>query len=222
MKVDVVARIAEVSARDWDACAGEHNPFVEQAFLHALEEGGCVGAGTGWLPCHLVAKDAGAVVGVMPCYQKSDSFGEYIFDWQWAQAAARSRIAYYPKLTSAVPFTPATGPRLLVKPGVDVVSARAALVAAMLELERERGCSSSHVLLPRDDEVAAYRFVQRDPGHADFEVVTGAGWDVGGSAAAIAASLVAELPSQLAIRVVEVPEIDRGPGGKRKTIVRLS
>ena len=62
MKVDVVARIAEVSARDWDACAGEHNPFVEHAFLHALEEGGCVGAGTGWLPCHLVAKDAGAAM----------------------------------------------------------------------------------------------------------------------------------------------------------------
>jgi phenylacetate-CoA ligase len=77
------------------------------------------------------------------------------------------------------------------------------------------------ILRGRDDEVAAYRFVQRDPGHADFEVVPGAGWDGAGSAAAIAASLTAELPPQLAIRVVEVAEIDRGPGGKRKTIVRL-
>ncbi len=155
MDVSVLPRIADVPAADWDALAGDDNPFVEHAFLHALEESKSVGPRTGWLPQHLVVKEGGALVAALPCYVKTDSYGEYIFDWQWARAAGRARVDYYPKLTAAVPFTPATGPRLLVKPGAPVERARKALAEGMKLLEKELGCSSSHVLFCRDDEAAS-------------------------------------------------------------------
>lgn len=157
MDIEVVERIDEVPAGDWDKLAGADNPFVEHAFLALLEGSRSVGGRSGWLPRHLLLRDAsrgGEIVGALPCYLRGDSYGEFIFDWAWAQAAARAGLEYYPKLTCAVPFTPATGPRLLVKPGADGAAVRRALMAGLRALADDEGCSSSHVLFCRDDEAA--------------------------------------------------------------------
>ena len=114
LTVRMVERIAEIDAASWDACAGAGNPFLTHAFLHALEESRSATGRTGWLPRHLVAEDsAGRVVGCVPLYLKSHSYGEYVFDHGWAEAYARAGGRYYPKLQVAVPFTPVPGPRLL-------------------------------------------------------------------------------------------------------------
>ncbi|MGZ5863486.1 MAG: peptidogalycan biosysnthesis protein, partial [Methyloceanibacter sp.] len=115
--VRVVSRIADMPGPDWDACActPESNPFTTHAFLSALEASGSAAAETGWLPRHLLLEDGeGRLMGAMPCYLKSHSYGEYVFDHGWADAYARADGSYYPKLQSAVPFTPVTGKRLLV------------------------------------------------------------------------------------------------------------
>lgn len=152
MEIRVLERVAEVDAAAWDALVGDDDPFVEHAFLDALEQSGSVGQGTGWVPMHLTAWSEGRLVGALPLYAKDDSWGEFIFDFQWARAATQARIAYYPKLTSMVPFTPATGRRLLIAEGVD----RSAVVRALIETGRgaaeELGASSLHVLFVTDDE----------------------------------------------------------------------
>ena len=115
----VLSAINEVPPDQWDACAGRSNPFVRHAFLNALEESGSVSAKTGWHPQHLVVTgDDGGIAACMPLYLKSHSYGEYIFDWGWADAYERAGGSYYPKLQAAVPFTPATGPRMLVRDDV--------------------------------------------------------------------------------------------------------
>ena len=152
ISVQVVTRIADVSAADWDACAGGENPFVSHAFLHALESSGSVTSETGWLPQHLVAADeAGRVAACMPIYLKNHSYGEYIFDWGWAEAFERAGGNYYPKLQSAVPFTPAMGPRLLVRPDADEKYIDV-LTAGMIQLARQHNVSSLHVTFPTKDQ----------------------------------------------------------------------
>lgn len=136
-----VPRIAEIDPATWDALAGDENPFVSFAFLSALEDAGCVGGRTGWQPRHLVLEQDGRVIGVMPLYLKLHSMGEYIFDQGWAQAWERAGGAYYPKLLCAVPFTPATGPRLLAA----TVENRALLAQAAAQVAREMDVSSLHV-----------------------------------------------------------------------------
>ncbi len=112
------ARIAEIDAADWDACAGAGNPFVSHAFLSAMEDSGSANSRTGWLPQHAVLRrDGGEIVGVVPMYAKSHSYGEYVFDHGWANALERIGENYYPKLQAAVPFSPVPGPRLLRRPG---------------------------------------------------------------------------------------------------------
>jgi len=148
VSVKILNRIDQVPAAEWDACAGNANPFVRHAFLNALEESGSVRAETGWLPQHLVVEDeAGRVAACMPMYLKNHSYGEYIFDWGWADAYERAGGKYYPKLQCAVPFTPATGPRLLLHPDApdryhDV------LIAGMIQLARQHDVSSVHVTFP--------------------------------------------------------------------------
>ena len=118
--VKVLGAIGEVDAQAWDACAGGDNPFVSHAFLEALEDSGSVSAETGWLPRHLVVEEAdGTLMGAAPCYLKSHSYGEYVFDWGWADAFERAGGQYYPKLQVSVPFSPVGGPRLLTRPGPD-------------------------------------------------------------------------------------------------------
>ncbi|MDH3473033.1 MAG: GNAT family N-acetyltransferase [Rhodospirillales bacterium] len=151
--IRVVSRIAEVPAAEWDACAGGANPFVGHAFLSALEESGSVTAETGWLPQHLtVADEHGRLIGCVPLYLKSHSYGEYVFDWSWADAYERAGGRYYPKLQSSVPFTPVTGPRLLLRPGAGQGAVAAALIAGMQELAERHGVASLHVTFPERAE----------------------------------------------------------------------
>jgi predicted N-acyltransferase len=115
------ASIKEIDAADWDACAGEGNPFVNHAFLSAMEDSGSANARTGWLPQHAVLRTTdGTVVGAAPMYAKSHSYGEYVFDHGWANALERVGVSYYPKLQVAAPFSPVPGARLLCRPGSGV------------------------------------------------------------------------------------------------------
>ncbi|MDO5605033.1 MAG: GNAT family N-acetyltransferase [Paracoccus sp. (in: a-proteobacteria)] len=133
--------IAQIPAADWDATGAGAQPFTSHRFLAALEDSASVGAGTGWLPAHLVARRDGRLAGVAPCYVKLHSQGEYIFDHAWAEAYARAGGQYYPKLQCAVPFTPVTGPRLIAPdPAVQT-----ALLKAMIRLCRQNGLSGAHV-----------------------------------------------------------------------------
>jgi uncharacterized protein len=146
--------IAEIPAEDWDACAGRQNPFVSYAFLSALEDSGSATARTGWLPQHAVLRDsAGRVVACAPCYAKSHSQGEYVFDHGWAAAFERAGGDYYPKLQVCVPFSPVPGPRLLVRPGSGVPVA--ALGQGLAQACRQMQLSSAHVTFCRREEYEA-------------------------------------------------------------------
>ncbi len=150
--VRVIPEIAQLPAAEWDACAGD-NPFVRHAFLAALEDSGSVSAETGWLPQHLAIADSdGRLLGCVPLYLKSHSYGEYVFDWGWADAYERAGGRYYPKLQASVPFTPVTGPRLLVRPDAERAAVADALITGMLALARRHDVSSLHVTFPTADE----------------------------------------------------------------------
>jgi predicted N-acyltransferase len=146
-----------VPAVEWDALAGDDNPFLEHAFLAALEASGSVGADAGCLPLLVVAREkpGAPVVGAVPLYLKTNSYGEYIFDWSWAGAAQRAGLRYYPKLVAAVPFTPVTGRRLLVSPGLTPAAATrvtAALLRGLRQAADQTRASSIHVLFCTQDE----------------------------------------------------------------------
>jgi len=141
----VVTRIATLDAEQWDRCAGDEDPFVQHAFLCALEESGSATAEEGWLPQHLVIEDDGVLLGAVPLYLKGHSYGEYVFDFGWANAFERVGLDYYPKLQCCVPFTPVAGPRLLVAPQAGRRRTERALVTAMVQLAREHQVSSLHV-----------------------------------------------------------------------------
>ncbi len=158
-RAKVVERVADVDATLWNACAASggsaYNPFVDHRFLKALEESGSVGPRTGWTPAHIALETAaGAPVGFAPCYLKTHSQGEYVFDHGFADAYERAGGSYYPKLQAAVPFTPATGPRLLAAPDQRREDAQAGLAAAMLGLMRQTGASSAHVTFATEEERA--------------------------------------------------------------------
>ncbi len=172
--------IAEIPAAAWDACAGEVNPSVCYAFLSALEDSGSTTARTGWNPQHLsLAGPDGTILGVVPLYAKTHSYGEYVFDYGWADAYERAGGRYYPKLLSGVPFTPVPGPRLLLHPRAPTQT-RAHLIAAMVELANRRHISSVHVTFPEHAEAEALTeagFLQRigqqfhwtNEGYRDFD-----------------------------------------------------
>src|SRR5262245_25740702 len=156
-KVEVAALIADVPADAWDACANPDqatfNPFVGHAFLRALEEAGTVGGRTGWTPRHLVLKaENGDIAGCAPCYLKSHSQGEYIFDYGWADAYMQAGGRYYPKLQIAVPFTPVPGPRLLIRPDHASGAYEAALAAAAIEIAQRSGISGVHITFLSEGE----------------------------------------------------------------------
>ena len=153
--IRAIEKIADVDPVDWDACAGPDNPFVSHAFLKALEDSGAVEAKSGWLPHHLVMEDdAHRVIGCVPAYVKSHSYGEYVFDWGWADAFQRAGGRYYPKLQVAVPFSPVTGPRLLARAddGGDVEARRRLLVAGLVEVAKKLHVSSLHVTFSTEPE----------------------------------------------------------------------
>ncbi len=155
--VKVSRRISEIGRAGWEACAAnpgyQANPFISYDFLNIVEEAGCAVERQGWGPQHLSVEDvSGAIGAVMPLYLKSHSQGEYIFDHAWADAYERAGGRYYPKLLSAAPFTPATGPRMLVRPDVDANAAREVLLAGAVEVCTKYGASSLHINFPQPDE----------------------------------------------------------------------
>jgi len=146
--VTILTGIGQADASAWDACAGPDNPFLCHAFLSAVEESGSATGKTGWQPSHLAAFDAaGRMVGAVPAYLKSHSYGEYVFDHAWANAYERAGGSYYPKLQVAAPFTPVPGSRLLLAPGAGEEVA-AALITALERVAKRYGVSSAHVTFP--------------------------------------------------------------------------
>lgn len=154
--IKVLQSLSEVSPEAWNACAGDANPFVRHEFLSALEDSGSATRETGWLGQHLVIEDAaGTLAACAPLYLKNHSYGEYVFDWGWADAYERAGGRYYPKLQCSVPFTPATGPRLLVNKDLTEDQQRemgTALIAGMMQLAQNLNVSSLHVTFPTKDE----------------------------------------------------------------------
>ncbi|MCB8821020.1 GNAT family N-acetyltransferase [Microvirga rosea] len=174
-QVKVAQGLKAVPAAAWDACAfggsnaagdeDPHNPFVSHAFLSALEDSGCVGAKTGWAPLHVLVEDeAGALQGAAPCYLKSHSMGEYVFDHAWADAYTRAGGHYYPKLQVSVPFTPVNGPRLLAA-NDEHGTVRAHLIAGLRALRDQTGASSIHATFLQQADLTAltaHNFLRRD------------------------------------------------------------
>jgi len=180
VKAAVEQRVAELDPAQWNALSDGSNPFVRHAWLAALETTECVGPGTGWLPAAITLSDARGLAAAAPAYLKQHSYGEFVFDFSWAQAYARAGLAYYPKLIVAVPFTPATGPRLLVRPDLPHEATAAALLAAIEDYVVTRGLSTAHVLFPDERarhvlEAAGWlsrrdcQFHWRNRGYADFD-----------------------------------------------------
>jgi predicted N-acyltransferase len=152
-----VASIDEVAAADWNALDTRGVPFLRHEFLAALEHGGCVGAGTGWQPCYLIVPGPPGgpqLLGAVPLFEKRHSYGEFVFDFAWAEAYARHGAHYYPKLVAATPFTPATGPRLLLHPAAPAAATRESLRLGLEQAAHARGASSVHVQFPLADESA--------------------------------------------------------------------
>jgi uncharacterized protein len=151
-RMQVLDRLSEVSAQEWNALlpqAPGSQPFLTHEYLQLLEKTGCVGAQTGWQPQHLILRDRHQqLVAAAPLYLKAHSYGEYVFDWSWADAYRRNGLSYYPKLLSAIPFTPITGPRLLARDP----AARQALIKAMLALVNQLEVSSLHLLYPHTED----------------------------------------------------------------------
>jgi len=155
LTVRTVDSIGAVDAAAWDRCAGGVNPFVSHGFLRLLEETGCVGKKSGWLPQHALLEDsAGRLLAAAPAYLKSHSYGEYVFDHGWADAYERAGGRYYPKLQVAVPFTPVPGPRLLVPAGPSEKRHRLALLSGLVEVARALEVSSVHITFLAPEEAA--------------------------------------------------------------------
>lgn len=182
MRIEILDSIVAIDSAEWNRLAGGDWPFLKHEFLAAAEATGCVSKATGWQPRHIVVRPArgGPATAAMPLYEKTHSWGEFVFDWAWAQAYHRAGLEYYPKLVSAVPFTPAPSPRLLAT-GPE---GAAALLEAALELARDAGHSSLHVLFPEERELDLLRtaglqlrkdcqFHWHNRGYADFDAFLG-------------------------------------------------
>ncbi len=158
----VAASFSAFTRSEWESLSGTrpgdapYNPFLSHAFLSSLEDSGCVSRATGWQPHHIRLEDAGGrLLGAIPCYAKSHSQGEYVFDHGWADAFERAGGRYYPKLQAAIPFTPATGPRLLMVRDGDAPVLRGALAAGLQAVTVRSGVSSAHVTFIENDDASA-------------------------------------------------------------------
>jgi hypothetical protein len=181
LRAEIVEHMADIDAAEWGALAADENPFLSHAFLETLEYCRCVGGDTGWYPHHLVIRDPrGRLIAAMPQYLKQHSWGEFIFDWSWAQASTRAGIEYYPKLLSAVPFTPVTGPRMLIRGDADRGAMQRELPDLLKEAARSIGASGAHVNFTTAEEQAALeaagftrrhdcRFLWRNRNYRNFD-----------------------------------------------------
>ena len=153
MKIDFIDSIEKITQEDWDAVLSSKYPFLRYEFLKALEVTNCVSPEQGWTPLHLIASENERIIAIMPLYIKTDSQGEFIFDWSWADAYYRNGLNYYPKLVSSIPFTPASGPRILItekKRSREVIEE---ISKALKQITEESDFSSVHILLANKDEV---------------------------------------------------------------------
>ncbi|WP_455235327.1 GNAT family N-acetyltransferase [Thiogranum longum] len=181
MELQILTSIDAVEAAQWNRVAGTGNPFLRHEFLAALERNGCVGQKHGWLPRHLVAFDAHrALLGAVPMYLKDNSYGEFVFDWSWADAYQRYGLPYYPKSVVAVPYTPATGPRILTAGDADGEHVASALIQLAQEWSASENLSSLHWLFTNEQDTTRLReqhfmlrlgcqFHWRNAGYRDFE-----------------------------------------------------
>jgi len=180
LKTRIALSIDELDRGEWNGLAGAQSPFLRHEFLAALEHTGCVGPSVGWLPRYIALSDERGLAGAVPAFVKSHSYGEFVFDFGWAQAYNRFGRRYYPKLTIAVPFTPATGARLLVRPDLDAESMRRRLIEAVEGEARAASLSSVHALFLDEPDRAALsgarwlarrdcQFHWRNRGYASFE-----------------------------------------------------
>ena len=185
MRVGLIDSVQQVGEAAWRPLEAPDFPFFDYEFLDALEKSGSVGRGTGWSPVHLVCEGEGRLVGALPLYLKTDSYGEYVFDWEWAHAYHQNGLSYYPKLVAAVPFTPATGPKVLVAPGADREAVTRILLDAAREIGEENQTSSTHALFVPDQDLDAFekrgfavrhslQFHWHNRGHESFEDYLGA------------------------------------------------
>ena len=149
MQIEFIDSIHAIAAAEWNAVAGTDYPFTRHEFLGILETTGCADTDSGWQPQHVVAKRGGQLIAVMPLYAKYHSYGEYVFDWSWADAYRRYGRRYYPKLLCAIPFTPATGPRLCVAPGENSDAVAQQIIAALRARIEHADLSSLHILFPQ-------------------------------------------------------------------------
>ena len=156
MQIHFVESIKNVDENAWNKLVNSDYPFLNHSFLLALEECSCVGENTGWYPFHLLVKEDQEVIALMPMYIKTDSHGEFIFDWSWADAYYRNGLDYYPKLVSAIPFTPATGPRLCILDESKRVEISALIKEGIEEISSKLKLSSAHILFPEEKELNPY------------------------------------------------------------------
>lgn len=181
LRRSTLSAMQDIEASQWDALVGRDQPFLRHAFLHALEASGSVSHDTGWEPCHACVWQDDRLVGALPMYRKHHSYGEYVFDWGWAEAFERAGGAYYPKLLSAIPFTPVPGVRSLVAERCPPSAVRAELAAAW-QASAQPTPSSWHLLFANEREVDAWQaqfpgliaregvqFQWRDAGFGDFD-----------------------------------------------------
>jgi predicted N-acyltransferase len=178
-RTHIVSSLSDIGQAAWDGLAASQdksNPFLSFAFLHALHESGSASTESGWQPQFIVLYDDEMLAAAMPLYVKSHSYGEYVFDWAWADAYHRNGVEYYPKLLSAIPFTPVTGPRLMA---IDA-NARAALIEVLRSTQQASEVSSTHILYPPEDQVneledagfmlrSGVQFHWLNAGYKDFE-----------------------------------------------------
>lgn len=149
----IIGSLSEVSSESWNSLQGTQVPFLRHEFLYALEKHHCVGEKTGWIPQHILLFDDKTLVGAVPQYLKTNSYGELVFDWAWSEAYQRSGLDYYPKLVAAIPYTPATGPRLLIAPQSSRNKIAAQLIECALEHAQQFNVSSLHWLFPHEEDL---------------------------------------------------------------------
>ena len=153
MKIDFIDSIEKINKEDWDAVLSSKYPFLKYEFLKALEVTNCVSPEQGWTPLHLIASENERIVAIMPLYIKTDSQGEFIFDWSWADAYYRNGLNYYPKLVSSIPFTPASGPRILIADETRSREVIEEISRALKQITEESDFSSVHILLANKDQI---------------------------------------------------------------------
>ena len=156
MQIQFIESLENIDENKWNNLINSDYPFLKHAFLFALEKCKCVGENTGWYPFHIIVEEGEEIIALMPMYIKSDSHGEFIFDWSWANAYYRNGLEYYPKLVSAIPFTPATGPRLCILNENQRIEIISLIKKSIEQISNKLELSSAHILLPIQKELDSY------------------------------------------------------------------